>query len=761
MAWAVVNVENKDNSTWFLELLEEDLGCSRGNRLTLMSDQHKGLIEDVKDVIPNAEHRQCARHIYENFKKQYPPRAFFEVDRGCKAIKNGFSKCFNSVIVNVRHKPLLTMLEAIRVIVLERMNKIREISRKWNPGFWHVIPAGENLFEVRSGSEGFTVDEDKRTCSCRMWQLSGLPCVHATKVIFLINRVPESYVPAWFETDMYFVAYHNYVKPVLGMNFWPDQSMYSIVLPPKPRKMFGRPRKKRIRAIGEGGSSTRVSKVGSQGSCSNCKKPGHNKSSCKELVVEQTPKPKGVVGRPRKKQPVDDFEDVDVVQRGPMRDEGASGTRGGAIGSRGRVGRGGDAGSRGGASGSIGRGAGGFGGASGLIGRGAGGSGGASGQEVEGKKETPPKANLQKLAANVLNDADYDVWLPLASVHEGVDSMLRNGPWMFCGILIFLNKFSPSVSLPNKGLSRVPVWVKFHEVPLVAHTSDGLSFIATKIGTPIMLDSYTNSIYNLVMVVPNLEGTGYMKETVRVEYEWEPPHYITEKKSGGNNRGNKNFKLVSVKPETHYRPKANQSTEAVTQKMTLVGKKNVSTSCNGTFSLSNSFEALNVENLVIEDIETGNKASTFEVQEEGQSSTPLVEKINIFEKQLPRGEMCALININTCNGTGTRGTSISTYRIRGAGPAPKPVVNRMDKGKGGSSGADDEGFIEVSKDEDESVENEMASYLASKPLPLGLDMFKKKLLELWKETSGMLTLRPITMMICMKATKISGGNIQS
>nr|GEU34513.1 hypothetical protein [Tanacetum cinerariifolium] len=150
VAWAVVNVENKDNWTWFLEFLEQNLGSTKGNRLTLMSDQHKGLMEAIKEVMPNAEHRQCARHIYENFKKQYP-----------------------------RHKPLLTMLEAIRVIVLERMNKIREISRKWNPR--HVIPAGGNLFEVRSGSEGFTVDEGKRTCSYRMWLLLRIPCVHATK----------------------------------------------------------------------------------------------------------------------------------------------------------------------------------------------------------------------------------------------------------------------------------------------------------------------------------------------------------------------------------------------------------------------------------------------------------------------------------------------------------------------------------------------------------------------------------------------------
>ncbi|GKA90758.1 hypothetical protein Tco_0812628 [Tanacetum coccineum] len=218
-----------------LELLEQDLGTSRGIGLTLMSDQYKGLMETVKDIMPNAEHRQCARHSYENFRKQYPR-------------------------------------------------------------FWHVIPAGGNLFKVKLGSEGFTVDEGKRTCNCRMWLLSGIPFVHATKLIFLINRVPESYVLAWFETDMYFVAYHNFMKPIPGLNFLPDQSMYSTVLPLKPRKIAGRPRKKRIRAIGEGGSSTKVSKVGSQGSFSNCRKHGYNKASCKEPVVEQTLKPKGVQG---------------------------------------------------------------------------------------------------------------------------------------------------------------------------------------------------------------------------------------------------------------------------------------------------------------------------------------------------------------------------------------------------------------------------------------------------------------------------------
>ncbi|GJU51851.1 multidrug resistance-associated protein 5 [Tanacetum coccineum] len=254
------------------------------------------------------------------------------------------------------------------LLVLNKLFRLKLTTNNYR--FWHVIPAGGNAFEVRSGSEGFTVGEGKRTCSCRMWQLSGIPYVHATKVIFLINRVPESYVPAWFETYMYYVAYNNFVKPVPGMNSWPDQSMYSNVLPPKPRKMPGRPRKKRTRAIGEGGSSTRVSKAGSQASCSNCKKLGHNKASCKDPVVEQTPKPKGVPGRPRKKQSDGDVEDVDVVLRGLVSDEGdcrsrggASVSRGGASRSRGgvsvskggaSVSKGGAGGSRGGAGGSRG-----------------------------------------------------------------------------------------------------------------------------------------------------------------------------------------------------------------------------------------------------------------------------------------------------------------------------------------------------------------------------------------------------------------------
>ncbi|GJR12033.1 zinc knuckle CX2CX4HX4C containing protein [Tanacetum coccineum] len=189
------------------------------------------------------------------------------------------------------------------------------------------------------------------------------------------------------------------------------------------------------------------------------------------------------------------------------------------------------------------------------------------------------------------------------SSSEGVDSVLRDGPWMIHEIPIFLNKWSPSVSILKEELSRVPVWMKFHDVLLVAYTSDDLSLISTKIGILIEINACNDFRDKLLMVVPNLMEHRYTKKTIHIEYEWVPPRCSTcliyghslddfpkaapkrvvngiakgkgqtsgtddegfievkKKKSCGSNRGNKNFQLVSVKPKTRYQTKAKQSTK--------------------------------------------------------------------------------------------------------------------------------------------------------------------------------------------------------
>ncbi|GJW87988.1 RNA-directed DNA polymerase, eukaryota [Tanacetum coccineum] len=270
------------------------------------------------------------------------------------------------------------------------------------------------------------------------------------------------------------------------------------------------------------------------------------------------------------------------------------------------------------------------------------------------------KTNLRKLDANVLNYVDYDVWLPLASVHkfsstEVVDSVLRDGSWMIRGVPIFLNNWSPSISLLKKELSRVPIWVKLHDFPLVAYISDGLSLIALKIDIPMMLDSYTKS-----MCLESWGGSSYARTLIEIDVFDDRPKapkrgvnmvekgkdesseanhegFIeVKKKKSGANGGTKNFKPVSMKPKPQYRPKVNQAiVDASPKKGSFAG--------NGIFSLSNSFEALNVDDPVTVEVESGNKASTSDVQEEGNSSTPLVEKIHRFEQQLLDGK-CVLVD---------------------------------------------------------------------------------------------------------------------
>ncbi|GKA23295.1 zinc knuckle CX2CX4HX4C containing protein [Tanacetum coccineum] len=125
----------------------------------------------------------------------------------------------------------------------------------------------------------------------------------------------------------------------------------------------------------------------------------------------------------------------------------------------------------------------------------------------------------------------------------GLEAVLEGGPWMIRKSPIILKKWSMDTRLLKEELTRIPIWVKLHDVPIQVFEEDGISLIATFIGKPVMLDSFTSSMCNescgrssfarclievnseadLVDVVtigiPSLSGDGFTKETIRVEYE--------------------------------------------------------------------------------------------------------------------------------------------------------------------------------------------------------------------------------------------------
>ncbi|GJW28201.1 zinc finger, CCHC-type containing protein [Tanacetum coccineum] len=77
---------------------------------------------------------------------------------------------------------------------------------------------------------------------------------------------------------------------------------------------------------------------------------------------------------------------------------------------------------------------------------------------------------------------------------DELDAMLENGPWFIQNNPLILKKRHPNENLLKEDVSTIPVWVKLYGVPVTAFSEDGLSAIATKLGAPLMLDSYTSDM---------------------------------------------------------------------------------------------------------------------------------------------------------------------------------------------------------------------------------------------------------------------------
>nr|XP_018627568.1 uncharacterized protein LOC108945800 [Nicotiana tomentosiformis] len=72
IAYAVIaEAESRESWSWFLVNLGADLEIQNNHHISFMSDRQKGLIGVVKHLYPNAEHENCARHMYQNFRQKH------------------------------------------------------------------------------------------------------------------------------------------------------------------------------------------------------------------------------------------------------------------------------------------------------------------------------------------------------------------------------------------------------------------------------------------------------------------------------------------------------------------------------------------------------------------------------------------------------------------------------------------------------------------------------------------------------------------
>lgn len=81
IALAVVPIENRESWNWFLTEMLDDIGGLGDNLWTFISDRQKGLVEALKELVPDSEHRFWLRHMYQNVrgekKKSLELKEFF------------------------------------------------------------------------------------------------------------------------------------------------------------------------------------------------------------------------------------------------------------------------------------------------------------------------------------------------------------------------------------------------------------------------------------------------------------------------------------------------------------------------------------------------------------------------------------------------------------------------------------------------------------------------------------------------------------
>ncbi|GJW47743.1 cytokinin dehydrogenase 3-like protein [Tanacetum coccineum] len=247
----------------------------------------------------------------------------------------------------------------------------------------------------------------------------------------------------------------------------------------------------------------------------------------------------------------------------------------------------------------------------------------------------------------------------------GLDAMLENGPWFIRNNPLILKKWHPDENLLKEDVSTVPVWVKLHGVPVTAFGKDGLSAITTKLGTPLMLDSYTSDMCmqswgrssyarvmielradvelkdNIVVAMPKITKEGPYICNVRVEYEWKPP------------------RCSSCKIFGHIHEECPKNTGA-SEKKNVKKPSQTSRGVEPTIEVSNSklFDVLNsVDNDVkfgtnggttnlVNNEATSSGSSFMNIDNDGEfaSNTPIGEKIDKIERQICEGKLRLLDN---------------------------------------------------------------------------------------------------------------------
>lgn len=260
--------------------------------------------------------------LIEHTNKENWSRAFFEYHAKCDILVNNISECLNRVLLFAREKLLYGMLECIRMYMMDRFTTRRKFASriqdcfgpkirkkieklKEKTGECMVREAGDWIYQVNTKwNEQFVVDLRDRTCSCRRWMLTGIPCNHAIAAIETACETVDEFVDTCYSKESFQKVYEPIIYPVEGPDLWPKTTKPDVV-PPEIIKLPGRPKgarkksseerreinnkkanttKVKICELSHGVQKMSRSGMMSDYTCRKCGEKGHNKRKCPQLI---------------------------------------------------------------------------------------------------------------------------------------------------------------------------------------------------------------------------------------------------------------------------------------------------------------------------------------------------------------------------------------------------------------------------------------------------------------------------------------------
>ncbi|XP_056862695.1 uncharacterized protein LOC130510422 [Raphanus sativus] len=340
LAFAVVDAEDTDAWTWFLQKLERILADSPS--VTIISDRATSIASAVCRVYPQAHHVYCIVHLARNVNAKYSCKGLARLVTAaacahrmrdyrnyCDKIRAANSDCaiylgkigtsrwsrthctgerYNIMTSNIAEQLNNALVEGRSSPIVELVMFIQEMMTRWfsarrkkserHRGVMTVevdkvmtksmaMITGSKINSVSSWSSQVvgkfggrdSVMLDQKKCTCKYFDHMKIPCGHAMLAADNLGVPYGTLVGHWYKTETWKETYAGVISPIGDPRDEdiPEDVRKKVLMPPVTKRPAGRRKTKRYLSTGEIPGPNKKEK---QNRCGRCRGIGHNRTNC-------------------------------------------------------------------------------------------------------------------------------------------------------------------------------------------------------------------------------------------------------------------------------------------------------------------------------------------------------------------------------------------------------------------------------------------------------------------------------------------------